>query len=371
VKVALVCDWYQPRIGGIELHLRDLAARLTDAGHEVVVVTPTPGATVVDGVRVVRVEAPLAPHFGFLITTGGVRRLADAVRREQPDVVHAHVSIVSPAALGGARAAACDGRPLVVTFHSVVPQTRILARMTNAVLGTARWRACFSAVSRRVARDIQPIAPEKPIEILANGVDADFWRTIEQPSRPRGDTIRLLSIMRLNPKKRPLALVRMMRRLRSRLDRDHHLVLRIVGDGPLRPRLERAIERNDLAGQVELVGHQSRERIRYLMAESDAFVLPTIRESFGLAALEARCAGLPVVAMRSSGVSELIEHEVNGLLADSDADLVECVAQLLRNPAMRESIARRNRASNPLSAWSHVVQTHLSLYAEALALCER
>src|SRR5262249_27006858 len=152
VKVALVCDWYSPRVGGIELHLHDLAAQLVAAGHEVVVVTPTPGAPVVDGTRVVRINAPRAPRFGFLVTPGGVRALGTASAAERPDSVPAHVSIVSPAALGGARAAERLHLPLVVTFHSVVPQTRMLARVVGAALGIGRWRACFSAVSQRVAR---------------------------------------------------------------------------------------------------------------------------------------------------------------------------------------------------------------------------
>ncbi|MGH7616898.1 MAG: glycosyltransferase, partial [Gemmatimonadaceae bacterium] len=92
MKVALVCDWFHPRVGGIELHLQDLAARLRRAGHNVVVITPTPGPPVVSGVRVIRVDAPRAPHFGFLMTPAGVRAVARAIAGERPDVVHAHVS---------------------------------------------------------------------------------------------------------------------------------------------------------------------------------------------------------------------------------------------------------------------------------------
>jgi len=371
VKVALVCDWYHPRIGGIELHLHDLAAQLAAAGHDVVVVTPTPGPSVVDGVRVVRVRAPLAPHFGFLITPAGVRALGTALAAEQPDVVHTHVSIVSPAALGGARVAARCSIPLVVTFHSVVPQTRLLARLTGNLLGTSKWRACFSAVSERVANDVQPIAFGKPMRILSNGIDADFWRSTGRRLRRVESGTRLLSVMRLNPKKRPLTLVHMMRRLRALLDREHRVSLRIVGDGPLRAGVERAVARAGLANQVELLGRRSRREIRGLMADTDIFVLPTIRESFGLAALEARCVGLPVVAMRASGVSEMLEHNVNGLLASSDDDLAACVAHLVRDPAKRESIARHNLANIAPYAWPRVVRAHVALYKEAISLYAR
>src|SRR5262249_503078 len=160
-----------------------------------------------------------------------------------------------------------DGRPLVLTFHSIVPQMRVLARLTGGVLGMRHWRACLSAVSHRVARDIQSIAPARPIRILPNGVDADFWCEAKQPTDPAADTARLLSVMRLNSKKRPLALLQTMRRLRDLLDRNHRVELRIVGDGPLRARVERTIARMNLTDRIELLGHQPRERIRQLMAD--------------------------------------------------------------------------------------------------------
>lgn len=365
MKVALVCDWYYPRVGGIELHLHDLAGQLTAAGHEVVVITPTPGAPVVDGTRVVRIDAPRAPRFGFLVTRGGVRALGDAIATERPDVVHAHVSIVSPAALGGAREAERRQLPLVVTFHSVVPQTALLARVAGTALGVGRWRACFSAVSQRVAREVQPIAPGRPIQSLPNGVDVDFWRAAPRSS---SDVVRLVSVMRLNPKKRPLALVQMMRRLSALLGPEHRAHLTIAGDGPWRSRLERAVSAAGLTRQITLVGRQTREQIRTLLGCSDVFVLPTVRESFGLAALEARCAGLPVVAMRTSGVSELIDHGVHGFLADSDADFAAHVARLVRDSSIRAAITEENRRSAPPFDWASVLDAQLSLYDRAIEL---
>src|SRR6185295_18978997 len=100
--VALVCDWYHPRFGGIERHLQDLVAALAAAHHEVVVITPTPGDDLVDGIRVRRISAPRAPRFGFLVTPAGVRAVGHALVDERVDVAHCHVSIVSPAAMGGA-----------------------------------------------------------------------------------------------------------------------------------------------------------------------------------------------------------------------------------------------------------------------------
>jgi glycosyltransferase involved in cell wall biosynthesis len=365
VKIALVCDWYHPRVGGIELHLQDLAARLVRTGHDVVVVTPTPGAKLVNGIRVVRIDAPRAPVFGFLTTPGGVRAVGDAIEAERVDVAHCHVSIVSPAALGGARYAERRGIPVVVTFHSVVPRTDLLAHVTNILFRTSRWRVKYSAVSERVAHDVRGVAGAQTLAVLPNGIDVAFWRT--EPARRSETTVQLVSVMRLNAKKRPLALVSMMQRLGS-LVRDGAVHLRIVGDGPLRAKLGQAIAGAELGEHIELLGKLDRGQIRALFAESDVFVLPTVRESFGLAALEARCAGLPVVAMRASGVSEFIAHEREGLLADSDDDLAAQVARLVSDPDLRETIVLRNRATAPAHDWPRVIDAHLALYRDAIAL---
>lgn len=366
MKVALVCDWYHPRVGGIELHLQDLARRLIAGGHDVVAITPTPGADRVDGVRVRRVDAPRVPRFGFMYTPRGIRALGDALASEHVDVAHCHVSIVSPAALGGALEAERRRIPLLLTFHSVVPQTQLLARVAGTVLGTRRWAARFSAVSSRVASGVRPIAGTQTLAILPNGIDVHFWRVDAKLRRTA--PVELLSVMRLNAKKRPLALISIVKQVNALLPDGERVRLRIVGDGPHRARLERSIARNRLGDQISLLGRRTREEIRELMSECDLFLLPTVRESFGLAALEARCAGLPVVAMAASGVSEIVRHGREGLLGRSDAELAMHVATLTRDGARRQAIADHCRATTPPYDWSHLVDAHVALYREAIAL---
>jgi glycosyltransferase involved in cell wall biosynthesis len=369
MKIALISDWYHPRVGGLELHLHDLAKRLQAAGHDVHIVTPTVGEALVDGVRVHRTSGPRAPRFGFVIAPRALRSIADVLTSERFDVAHAHVSIISPAAIGGASRAQRLGIPTAVTFHSVIPQTRLLASGLDLFIRSSRWPVVYSAVSARVARDVQPLAGARSIRLLPNGIEHSFWRA-SSPSRDAGKrtTFEIVSVMRLNAKKRPLALIEMMRRLIARLPIGESARLRIAGDGPLRPRVERAIARLGLAPHIELLGVQTRAALRELFAQSDVFVLPTVRESFGLAALEARCSGLPVVAMAASGVAELIEHGREGLLAHSDAELLLHVLSLATDVARRERIADHNRATVSGCDWETVIDDHLDLYSDAIAL---
>jgi glycosyltransferase involved in cell wall biosynthesis len=284
-------------------------------------------------------------------------------------VAHAHVSIVSPAAIGGALEAERRAIPSVVTFHSVVPRTDLLARAMRATLRSDLWHARFTAVSGRVAREVQPAAGSQSISLLPNGIDAAFWRSPPKITLSRrDDTFEMVSVMRLNPKKRPLALVEIVRRLGQQLGSGLPIRLRVVGDGPERDALARAVRRNGLGRHIELLGACSREEIRALLAAADVFLLPTIRESFGLAALEARCAGLPVVAMAQSGVAELVEHGREGLLGLSDSDLAMHLATLATNGALRGEIADHNQVASTPYDWPRVISAHESVYREAIAL---
>lgn len=370
MKIALVSDWFHPRVGGIEHHLLDLARRLRAARHDVVVLTPTPGVADVDGVRVRRIAGRRAPVFDFLYSPDGIRALGAALEQEGPDAVHCHVSIVSPAAMGGAAIAQRTGVPAVVSFHSVVPQMRTLAFAAGALLGARRWTARYTAVSERVARDVQGFAGDAPVTILPNGIDARFWRVDDPPPPRTCRRLELVSVMRLNAKKRPFALIDVVRRAQVGLPIGRSLRLRIIGDGPLAGRLADAVRRAGLSRVIQLLGYRTREEIRQIYGECDVFVLPTVRESFGIAALEACCAGVPVIAMSASGVADVIRHGHQGLLARSDEELAMHVVTLARNAEKRDAIAANNRTTASPYDWSRVVGLHLDAYREAIALRE-
>jgi glycosyltransferase involved in cell wall biosynthesis len=96
-------------------------------------------------------------------------------------------------------------------------------------------------------------------------------------------------------------------------------------------------------------------------------------ESFGIAALEALCAGLPVIARSRTGVEDFVTNRENGLLADSVDGLTQAVVELARNEPVRAAMARRNRDARPPYAWTDVVAATLAQYerAESLQAAQR
>lgn len=364
MRIALATDWFAPRRGGIESQLAELAERLGRAGHEVDVLTSTPGAADGTSYHVRRLDVLRMPWTDVAISPRLPAAIAGALRARY-DVIHAHVSVVSPVGYTAATAARLLGLPTVVTFHSVLRAKRHVLRALHSTLRIGDSGVVWSAVSETVSRQVQNVL-DAEVRVLANGVDLPYWQTYlpKRQTHPAGTTT-IVSATRLHPKKRPLALVRAFLSAAKRASLPARLL--IAGEGPERPALEHEIQRSNhqTPGTVELLGWCDRDSLRALYAAAHGFVLASRREAFGIAALEARAAGLPVIAMNESGSREFLRHDVNALLCDDDVDLERQIARFLADAALRQRLAA---ARSPLERydWSAVLAAHEQAYERAM-----
>lgn len=92
------------------------------------------------------------------------------------------------------------------------------------------------------------------------------------------------------------------------------------------------------------------------------FVLPSIRESFAIAALEARAVGVPVVARAPNGVVDIIEHGRHGFLFQTLEELSEQVAELLNNDPLRQKMSDNARQGLDWFSWEQTIARTLDLY---------
>ena len=186
-KVALACDWFLPRIGGIELHIADLARELTKRGHEVCIITTTPGPSEYSGIPVHRLKVAMFP--GLHIAAPNlwkVRMLRRLLRSENVDVVHAH-GMFSTLAIGCILAAYYERIPSITTHHSLISGIiRPLARLVFAVFS---YRAdVVSAVSEAAADDARAASGREDVKVLPNGIDPSSW----EPARPDDGKINVI-----------------------------------------------------------------------------------------------------------------------------------------------------------------------------------
>jgi glycosyltransferase involved in cell wall biosynthesis len=180
-----------------------------------------------------------------------------------------------------------------------------------------------------------------------------------------------VSVMRLAARKRPRALLRVLRRALDDVPEQVRMRLVVVGEGPQRRLLQREVRRLRLDAHVQLPGRMDRAQIRELYRRADVYIAPAILESFGIAALEARCAGIPVVARRQTGIADFIHNGEHGLLASSDAGLAAALVDLATSPGLRHRLAQTNRAAAPDTGWDDVLQRCELAYKVAHDIADR
>lgn len=357
MRILHVTDFYLPRLGGIESHVAALARAQVGRGDQVTVLTGTRATADHwsddpprhDGVRVCR-----ASYVGPL-----------PVDLDDFDVVHGHVSVISTFAAPIVARTARRGLPTVVTVHSLWGGLGPIPGLSVALAQLRGAPVLWAAVSEVARTQLAAQLPSRArIEVLPNAV-AVAPRDRTPPSRAQ---VRLVSTMRLARRKRPLQLLRMMADLRETARTP--VSLTVVGDGPMRDDVARFVRRRGLADAVRITGRVAPEKVLDHVAAADVYVAPARLESFGLAALEARGIGLPVVGYASSGITEFVRHGHEGLLGASDADLVDALARLVDDHDLRHRISEHNRLTPSGLTWDRSLHLHDAAYCAAASLAD-
>jgi glycosyltransferase involved in cell wall biosynthesis len=371
-----VTDCFHPRLGGIEMQVEELARMQMEAGEAVRVITATPPARTAQqreyGYPVHRVVAPLPGGLPQHPRAGvHLRRLFSD---RYPDVVHIHVGAVSPFAWSAIRSAMRCGLPAVVTVHSMWDRTtRGIYRSFDRLTGWREAALVPTAVSTAAANLIRLAVPGAAVTVVPNGIAPDRWRAGSGPE-PSGerDGVHVVAVGRLARRKRPMVLLKVLNAARSRIDNGIPLRATVAGTGPAAAAMQRYLRRHGMADWVRLVGRLDRGDVCALLSTADLFVNPAVRESFGIATLEARTAGVPILARAGNGVADFVRHGEEGLLCPSDADLLDGLVRLVQDDQTRQRIRADNRAIEPTHCtWPMVIAAFERCYDRAGTMAVR
>lgn len=352
-------DFFAPRIGGIETQVAGLASAQAASGRQVRVVTTTasvpPDSWSFEVHRIAdRAALPVRPLARRLIWR--------ALDELDPQLVHAHLSVVSPCAWYAIGWALRRGRPVVASVHSLWGgPARALHRALDLPGG---WlgRTVLAAVSEAAAVAVRRAVPAAEVAVVPNGIDLRLWRGPARPLRTGG--VHVVAVGRLAGRRRPLALLEVLRAARARVGPG--LRATIAGSGPAQPRLAAYLRRHRMDRWVRLAGHLDRTGVRDLLHEADVYLNVALRESFGIAALEARTAGVPVVALASTGTSDFVRHEREGLLCHGLDGLADGLVRLATDHRLRHVIAAYNRDHGPTEcAWPSTLAAFERCYTRA------
>jgi phosphatidylinositol alpha-mannosyltransferase len=378
MRIAIVSDYYYPQLGGITEHVHGQATELSRRGHDVTVVTPRLLVTprTVDGQSLPNREFDVVnvgrgvPFYvngseSLATVAAGLPFALDRLYRERRfDVVHVHnpFGFMLPiTAIMRSRAPVTVG-----TFHSVVPdQYRLLRASSRPLQRIFRRLSASIAVSDAVIDSLRPYLPTLELTAIPNGIDTEFFSPEAEPLEELGGKRTIAFVGRFDPRngvKHMIGTFTALRRTRN----DVQLV--IVGDGPMRPLVERMVP-HDLRNDVVFAGRVNRLRPRYL-ASAEILCTPCSLASFGMVLLEGMSAGVPVVASRLPGFELVMRDGVDGLMVDrpdDEAGFAAALDRLLDNPELCKAMgaAGRQRALSTF-AWPVVADKLEALYHELL-----
>lgn len=330
------------QFGGAQIHVRDLSTALRAAGHDPVVLAIANGG-LADELR--KRGVPFYPLRHLVRRVGPLQdvrsffELREILREIQPDIISTHST---KAGFVGRITGKTLGIPTLFTAHGwgFTKGRPPLQRFAFWAIErtTAPWAARIITVceSDRSAAVRTRVATSDRLVAIHNAMP-DIEETLR--ARPGESPARLVMVARLSQPKDPSTLLHALSGLK-----DLDWQLELVGDGPLRGRVEELAQTLGLTSRVTFLGF--RLDVPERLATAQAFLLMSRCEGFPRSILEAMRAGLPVIASDVGGVREsVVDGKTGFVIPRGDvARLRDCLRKLIRNSELRVSMGEDGRA---------------------------
>ena len=257
------------------------------------------------------------------------------------------------------------GLPYIVSLRgSDVPgynqRFALMDRLIFARLSRTVWKSAKRVIANSQGlRDLAlKNSPDKSIEVIPNGVDAESF-PVREKFMDQGK-LKVLSVGRLIPRKGMIYLVQAIK------DMDN-VSLTIVGDGPLRNDLQKA----SIGIDVNFLGTLSHDQLKNTYSKHDVFLLPSLNEGMSNTVLEAMASGLPVIVTDTGGTKELVDG--NGFVvakADSCA-LKESITKFISEPSSLKTMGRKSREMAQAMGWDNIAWRYENIYRTNQNYCNK
>lgn len=368
MRVGLVSPYDFASPGGVNDHVSNLAVRLQRLGHETLIFAPSSRAEVAfDGSRFHRIGTPIAIPANdsvarITLSFHLANRVAALIEQERFDVLHFHEPLMPALPMTMLRMSTTAN---VGTFHA----------FARSNIGYYYGRPLLQpylvhlhrgiAVSEPARAFVNRYFPAFPLHVIPNGIDVDVYRPGLAPIRHlRDDKVNILFVGRLEKRKGLGDLLRAYSAMKPRVPRSR---LIIVGDGPLRGRVESYVTRNRLADVVVAGFVPDTVKPRYYCS-ADIFCAPaTGAESFGIVLLEALASGLPVVATEVPGYMSVLEPGRDSVTVQPKnwRELSASLVILARDSELRARMSDYALQKAHRYSWDRVVSEVVDVYNDA------
>jgi len=360
LKIGMFTDSYRPYTSGVVRSIETTSAKLTELGHEVYIFAPSYPKYEKETHVFRFVSIPTPTHPEFTIALPFSLYLRQTIKRIGLDIIHVH----SPFSLGllGARYARRYGLPLVFTYHTMydqyvhyLPFAHGISRRMVLRLSQNFCNRCDLVITpTEVIRNIVGKNIQTQSKAVATGIDiVEFKSANPRWLRERyginKDIKILLHLGRLGKEKNIGFLLEAYKHIRA--DKPDTCLV-IVGEGSEKEALQQEAVKHGIDSSVIFTGALSRSNVVDSYAGADIFIFASTTETQGIVLGEAKAAGLPAVAVKALGASEMVKDGVDGFLTPlSMSEYVSRVIQLLDDEALRRTMsAQAIVESNNISA---------------------
>jgi L-malate glycosyltransferase len=320
MRIGIVC---YPTFGGSGVLATELGKALAQKGHQVHFITyqqPVRLNGFIPNISYHEVQVPTYPLFDYPpYETALASAMVDMIRNNKLDLLHVHYAIPhASAAYMAKKILELEGIhiPVITTLHgtdiTLVGRDKTYAPV---VAFSINQSDAITAVSKNLRDETYKIFNiEKEIEVIYNFVDVQRFNrkpidAFKKVIAPNGERI-LLHASNFRKLKRVADVVKIFNEVQKSIPSK----LLFIGDGPDRQMAENLSRELGICDEIRFVGKQ--EQMEDILAIGDLFLLPSEYESFGLAALEAMAAGVPVVSTNAGGLSEINVPNETGYLAE-------------------------------------------------------
>lgn len=373
MRIGILC---YPTFGGSGIVATELGKSLAEKGHEVHFISynqPVRLEFFSNRLFYHEVNVPDYPLFEYkpyeLALTS---KLVDVIKYEKLDILHVHYAIPHAYAAFMAKQILADENisvPVVTTLHGT--DITLVGRNPNykpAVTFSINQSDVVTSVSESLKQDTYDFfAVNRPIEVIPNFIDFEFYgipeedADLKQNFAPQGERI-LCHVSNFRPVKRVQDVIRIFAQVKEQIPSK----LLMIGDGPDRESATALARELGVCQDVFFLGKS--KSVEKLLAISDLFVLPSETESFGLAALEAMAARVPVVSSNTGGLPEVNVHGETGFLAEVGA--VESMAnhalEILSNEQVLQQFKEQALARAKTFGIDNVLPQYEAIYERLL-----
>ena len=388
LTIAMFTNNYLPFIGGVPISIARLQKALEEQGHNVYIFAPKYPNDSYEK-NVIRCKPLFYYKKGKLIVP--ITNIFSTKTRKEflkikPDIVHIH----HPYWLGsiGLKLAKKNNVPIVYTYHTRIEQYNHYIPLLFRKLAGGRIphmlikkfaNSCDAIIAptKSAKEYLRNLGVGKIIKVLPTGVDINAFEANDKITSKisllkekfafaRDNEIILFSVFRLSKEKNPYFLLKGIKQIKEKTNIKFKCL--IAGTGPEEDNMKKFIEKNILSNTVYMLGKIKPEDIPLYYLLADIFIFSSKSETQGMVLLEAMAGSCPVVAIKSSGIENMIIDNENGFKAkDNLSEWCDKIMYLMKNKDVLKEMSKQAHEFSKNYSVETIAKKTLNLYFQIIS----